>query len=102
MTPRRFRLDSATAGEVTEQSVEWTSTRGWSLFPSRRNRGIRLLLHWWALGHDPARALRCPRCHGSGMALLVQERSPYRYAGDPRCAFCHGRGWSLPSERGER
>ena len=52
-------------------------------------------LRWRAI----ARALRCPECHGSGMALLVQERSPYRYAGDPRCASCKGRGWSMPHER---
>ena len=95
---RRFRLDSATAGEAYGQAVALCRRSG----IMRAKRASRLLLHWWGLGHDPARALRCPECHGSGMALLVQERSPYRYAGDPRCHACRGRGWSMPHERGTR
>ena len=83
---RRFRLDSATAGEVSDIVHCHTWHRD-------QFRGDRLLLHWWALGHDPARALRCPECDGDG-----------RHEGwdDVRCPYCQGRGWSMPHERGTR
>ena len=93
---RRFRLDSCDGPEALHLGcLAGKITR-------RGERAERLMLHWWRLGFDPARALRCPECHGSGMALLVHDRSPYRYAGDPRCASCRGRGWSMPHERGTR
>lgn len=84
---RRFRLDSATAGEVY-----WKAHHLWRS-DDYGQRAQRLYLHWWALGHDPARALRCPECEGDG-----------KHEGwdDVRCPHCSGRGWSMPHERGTR
>ena len=59
-TERRFRLDSATGPEV----LKLATLAG--LVTGRGDRAADLLLHWWRLGFDPATALRCPECRGSG------------------------------------
>lgn len=90
---RRFRLDSATAGEV----LELCNDLGWHYydrelesFQRATDRAQRLLLHWWFLGANPATALRCPRCGGDGMSKAWDNVA---------CGACHGKGWSMPGER---
>jgi hypothetical protein len=92
--PRRFRLDSATAGEMA-----WIRTYIEARCIARRFqpfapvRAHRLLLHWWAAGHDPRRAmLRCDLCSGHGIydATCID--------GEPcECPSCNGSGrYDLP------
>lgn len=57
---RRFNVESLSAGEA-QRRIE--------LLPigdcDRWLRASRLLLHWWAVGHDFRRALnRCKACDG--------------------------------------
>ena len=84
---RRFQLDSCDGPEALHLGcLAGKITR-------RGERAERLMLHWWRLGFDQARALRCPECEGDG-----------KHEGwdDVRCPHCSGRGWSMPHERGTR
>jgi hypothetical protein len=89
---RRFRLDSATAGEV----LALCDAIGWHYYGrpldsmvEATDRCSRLLLRWWATGHDPAMALRCPECRGvGGRKALTWSGSIARHV----CPACDGRG----------
>jgi hypothetical protein len=84
---RRFRLDSATAGDIEEACCCWFLMYDFEL----RVRARRLLLHWWAIGHDPARALRCPECDGIG-SVLEDDTCDCGGRHDVPCPDCNGRG----------
>ena len=68
----RFRLDSATAREAMLLASE-ASYLGARTSVLRALRAQRLLLHWWAVGHDPARALGS-RDVVAGLKLLVYDQ----------------------------
>jgi hypothetical protein len=84
---RRFRLDSASAKEadrLQSRAFNWKYDRGSDL--ARAMRASALLLHWWAVGHDPRRALnRCSYCLGSGVEAGT-------FATVDTCADCGGTG----------
>lgn len=86
--PRRFRLDSATAGEVAEDELALVQAMQARRLRTteRQLRARRLLLHWWSRGLNPQTAmLGCPGCQGTGLYQLRHDvwRS---------CLACSGTG----------
>lgn len=72
---------------VTESAARaaFFKTRQWSRVKSPSTRAINLMLHWWAVGHDPGKhLLRCEECRGCGMVV--------GYIGAPDCHHCGGTG----------
>ena len=88
MTRRHFRLDSATAKEVLV--LQWRIANRLALSNRLRQlqRATQLLLHWWAIGHDPHRMIRCPRCDGAGTLDVARHRSISHVP----CRPCHATG----------
>lgn len=74
---RRFRTESVSAEEMQELFVGF-----WRGF---RDREMRLLLHWWAVGHDPRRhVLACEECEGKRYVV---------FCGDAvECEYCSSTG----------
>lgn len=91
---RRFNTTTVNAKEfdrlANKAAIVGTSfcERAWSQGEkSPQNRAIHVLLHWWAVGHDPARhLLRCTTCKGRGVVPYIQKHFPVD------CFFCKGTG----------
>lgn len=92
---RKFRLDSASAEEVIVLTESMTFNIGRIRPKAPLYRGVRLLLHWWAVGHDPKRALnRCEDCWepGSGCMRIQFEHGWHTYDDIGECTACNGTG----------
>ena len=77
----RFNFESLPAADAI-----YHSERLWAdHWPARAigSRAQALFLHWWGVGHNPARhVLACPDCEGSGNAGAGYAEHP--------CPWCHG------------
>ena len=89
VTNRRFKTEPVTAEGIEElrDQVVYRSNFG---LRYAAERARRLLLHWWAAGHDPRRhVLRCEECEGQGAVWDIDEFDGV--LGRP-CASCDGTG----------
>lgn len=85
--PVRFRFEPAPSWDMVAHVHYHTMTRD---DLTRATRAARLLLAWWAWGHDPRRHyLACHECEGSGQ-VPSQDCGGF-YA---NCEYCDGTGRS--------
>lgn len=85
---RKFRLDSASSKEV--QLMAHRLWDGLKMDWDSSARAERLLLHWWAVGHDPRRALNsCRNCNNGGVDW-------YHDSAAADCSECNGTGRREP------
>lgn len=106
---RRFNLHPVPAGEIEDLSDRAAAF----VFRAQNNhvrngdvagahwRARKLLLHWWAVGHDPRRALdRCEDCRweGTGLDQRSVEYCMSSYDEVIECKTCKGTGRAAVSE----
>ena len=60
---------------------------------SKQERAVRLLLHWWAVGHNPERNVTtCRECRGERSTREIVWINGAAHWRDMDCKACNGTG----------
>ena len=91
---RRFKTEPVSARMMIKLTERAAMPHG---DYSKQERAVRILLHWWAQGHNPARNVAtCRECGGDGREAVFGDKCPACKRARPLlvspCPPCNGTG----------